>query len=267
MASTFQAAESSIYPPTLMDAQPRWDQWRDLFLSRVERPIPQVPCPPLSDTQKYHLGRSLAIFQLGESGEGRIAREIMVYHGPGITPAYRQALGLFVAEEARHGRILKCLLAALAMDPLQATWSNTVFTWGRRLMDIRFKLLVLMAAEVVGLSFYKLVSDGIQQGGFRMALEQICADEDDHLVFHADFFRAHIHTRADRVFFVMLWLLTCVAAIAFACFDHRKSLVALGIRKRLYLRRSFQHSLSALSYCLERESSSRRLERQSASAE
>ena len=250
-----------------MDAQPSWDQWRDLFLARVSRPIPQVNAQVMAESQKRNLGRSLAIFQLGESGEGRIAKEIMMIQQPGITVAYREALGLFVAEEARHGRILKNLLAALGMGSMHVTWSNTLFTWGRRLIGIRFKLLVLMAAEIVGLSFYQLVSEQIEQGELRAALKQICGDEEDHLCFHADFFRYQLRTRGDRGVFTLFWPLICFMAISMACFDHRDSLRSLGIRKRCYLRKALTYLKDASDHSLRLASPLRRPERQSASAE
>lgn len=250
-----------------MDAHPSWDQWRYLFLARVSRPIPQAQAPCMAASQRRNLGRSLAIFQLGESGEGRIAKEIMTIHQPGVTVAYREALGLFVAEEARHGRILKNLLAALGMGPMHFAWSNTLFTWVRRLIGIRLKLLVLMAAEVVGLSFYQLASEHMEQGGFRAALEQICEDEEDHLGFHADFFRCQLQTNVDRGVFKLLWPSICLIAISMACFDHRDSLRSLGIRKRFYFSRALAYLNDASDYSLRLSSPLRRPERQSASAE
>jgi hypothetical protein len=267
MANIVQIPGRSFSPAKLMDAHPSWDQWRYLFLARVSRPIPQVKAPCMAESQKRSLGRSLAIFQLGESGEGRIAKEIMLIHQPGITIAYREALGLFVAEEARHGRLLKNLLASLGMGPMHFAWSNTLFTWVRRLIGIRLKLLVLMAAEIVGLSFYQLVSEQIEQGGFRAVLEQICEDEEDHLGFHADFFHNQLRTKGDRIVFKILWPSICLIAISMACFDHRDSLRSLGIRKRFYFRRALAYVNDASDHSLRLSSPLRRPERQSASAE
>jgi hypothetical protein len=164
-----------------------WPLWLELFRTRVSRPLPQVEAPTLTALQARRLGRSLAIFQVGEAGEGRIAKQIRCFHGPGITTAYRDALGLFVAEEAPHGRILAVLVDALGASRISAAWTDALFTALRRLMGIRFKLLVLMAAEVAGLSFYQLIATHLGPGRFRAALEQICQDERDHLLFHGDF--------------------------------------------------------------------------------
>ena len=215
--------------------QRSWQLWRERFRARVARPLPEVEAPRLTALQARHLGRSLAIFQVGEAGEGRIARQIQRYRGPGITRAYCDALGLFVAEEARHGRMLAELVDALAAPQLSAAWTDVLFTALRRLMGIRFKLLVLMAAEVVGLSFYHLVATHLEPGSFREALEQICQDEKDHLLFHGDFFQSQLISTLDRLVFRLLWPLISQLALGMACFDHRQTLSSLGIHRLLFL--------------------------------
>jgi hypothetical protein len=215
--------------------QRSWQLWLERFQARAARPLPEVEAPRLTALQARPLGRSLAIFQVGEAGEGRIARQIRRYRGPGITTDYLDALGLFVAEEARHGRILAELVDSLGAPRLSAAWADVLFTALRRLMGIRFKLLVLMAAEVVGLSFYQLIATRLEPGRFRAALDQICQDENDHLVFHADFFQSQLISAFDRLAFRLLWPLISQMALAVACFDHRQTFSSLGIHRLMFL--------------------------------
>jgi len=233
----------------------------------MARPLPEVETPRLTALQALCLGRSLAIFQVGEAGEGRIARQIRRYRGPGITMAYGDALGLFVAEEARHGRILAELVDALGVPRLSAAWSDALFTALRRLIGIRFKLLVLMAAEVVGLSFYQLIAIHLEPGRFRSALEQICQDENDHLMFHADFFQSQLISALNRLVFQLLWPLISQMALAVACFDHRQTFLALGIHKSVFLDVGRRFIAQASDHCLSTDSLMLRSERQRASAE
>jgi hypothetical protein len=247
--------------------QQSWPMWRERFRARVARPLPEIEAPRLTAVQARCLGRSLAIFQVGEAGEGRIAMQIQSYRGPGITRAYCDALGLFVAEEARHGRMLAELVDALAAPRLSAAWTDVLFTALRRLMGIRFKLLVLMAAEVVGLSFYQLIATHLEPGGFRGALEQICQDEKDHLLFHADFFQSQLISALDRLVFRLLWPLISQLALAVACFDHRQTLSSLEIHRLMFLESGRRFISQASDHCFSADSLLLRPERQRASAE
>lgn len=251
-----------------MSSQHRsWPFWLERFRVRVGRQLPQAEAPRLTAFQRRCLGRSLAIFQVGEADEGRIARQIRRYRGPGITTAYGDALGLFVAEEARHARIIAALVTALDAPQLSKAWSDTLFTALRRLMGIRFKLLVLMAAEVVGLSFYQVIARRLAPGPFSAVLEQICEDESDHLLFHADFFQSQLISALDRLVFRLLWPLISLTALAVACFDHRQTFLALEIDKLVFMGQGRQLISQASVHCLSGSPLLLRPVRQRASAE
>jgi hypothetical protein len=200
-------------------------RWRDHFERNRLRPVPdlrgaaaEVPVPA-----RALLARSLAVFQLGESKGGRLASEIHAV--PGLSDEYRAAIMLFVDEELRHGRLLALCVEGLGGRLLERTWTESLFVAARRLFGVRFKLVVLLAAEAVGLGFYRTVAERLPEGALRACLDEICADEVHHLRFHGDAFRGQ---RAFRY----AWYPVVGAATAVVLVDHRRTLRALGVPLR-----------------------------------
>lgn len=177
-----------------------WKPWRAHFEANAARPIPDGLSPVeidegVPEELRAVLLLSLVRFQLGETGEGRIAREIDRAQLAAVDDDYRAALKLFVREEGRHANILARSIRALGGELLQEDWTADLFTASRGLLGVRLKLLVLWAAEVVSLSSYEAVASGLGPGPLRAALAQVAADERAHLRFHTAFFRAHLEGR------------------------------------------------------------------------
>lgn len=228
--------------------------WRAHFERNAARPLPLTTGPlPHQGSEGSEsaslVARSLARFQLGEAGEGRIAHEIWTKRVPGIDDDYRVALGLFVKEEARHARILAGLVLALDGKLLERTWTETLFVASRRLLGIRLKLLVLLVAEVVGIAFYGLLAERVPY--LRGPLSEMCRDEDAHLAFHADFFRTQATTAPRRLLFHVAFRLVALAAGTAVLLDHRSTLRALGVP----LREAASRLLAAARRVVEREPS------------
>src|SRR5262245_45436614 len=163
-----------------------FSRWRDHFERNRLRPLPDLrsAAAEVPARARTLLGRSLAVFQLGESKGGRLAKEINAL--PGVTDDYRAAIKLFVDEEQRHGCLLALCVEGLGGRLVDATWTESLFVAARRLLGVRFKLVVLLAAEAVGLGFYRTVAARLADGPLRACLEEICADEVQHLRFHCD---------------------------------------------------------------------------------
>lgn len=172
---------------------------------------------------------SIAIFQLGEAGEGRIAKEIDKTILFGIDDFYREALKLFVKEEGRHARILGECVRALKGNLIESNWTERLFYFGRRLLGVRLKLMVLLAAEVVGICFYRRLVDKIPNGLVKSALLDIIKDEEKHLKFHSDFFRIRIRNFFTKAIFRLLWRTIAFAVYITVILDHRKTFRVLGI--------------------------------------
>lgn len=199
-----------------------WKAWREHFESQKNRPFPILVKPyGLPEEWNRALIHSLARFQVGESGEGRIAREIDHVHSPVIDSDYRQALKMFVLEEGRHAHILAEMVREMGGSLLQETWTNQLFRWGRRQMGIRLKLLVLLVAEIVGVGFYSFLKNRLPSGTFRAALKEIINDESLHLSFHTEYFRRELTRPLEKIFFLGVWWTVALAACTVVYLDHR----------------------------------------------
>ncbi len=207
-----------------------WAPWLAHFEAQRTRPLPSTSGPHgLSPVSARALARSLAGLQLGETGEGRIAHEIERYADPGIDDDYRAALRLLVREEGRHAHVLGCALVALEAEPLRRHWTATLFVSARRLMGVRTKLLVLFAAEVIAAVMYGAFVVHLPDSDLRRALAQIQADEEQHVLFHADLFARVSRTRMSRLMFATAAWVVTAAALASVTLDHLTALRTLGI--------------------------------------
>jgi hypothetical protein len=179
----------AIHQTTHPAARP-WRGFRSHFEDNAQRPYPALPPPAAPTIGAASLAAILARFQLGEAGEGRIAHEIDRVAVCGVDADYRVALKLFVKEEGRHARILGAMVKSLGGKILQAKASNHLFRHARRFLGVRFKVSVLLVAEVVGGVLYDVLEKSLQEPSARAALRQIAGDERAHLAFHAAFLAA-----------------------------------------------------------------------------
>ena len=211
-----------------------WSGWRRHFERNARRALPAVEIP---EGLPARLTRSLAKFQLGETGEGRIVGEIRRSTMAGIDDDYKESLALFVKEEGRHARILAGIVKGMGGTLLGREWTERLFTHGRRMMGMRTKLMTLLAAEVVGIGFYGLTARSLPPGSLRATLEQIAGDEAAHLAFHCDFFRTQARTRVGRGVFLAGWWTLGGTACALVLLEHGPTLAELGVPRRETARR------------------------------
>jgi hypothetical protein len=213
----------------------RWLPYRRHFERTALRPLPEVPpvlAPGAPAAWAAACARVLARFQLGEAGEGRVARDIYRIQLAGIDDHYRHALGLFVKEEGRHARILAALVRGLGGRLLAHGTSNQLFRWCRRLLGLRFKLVTLLVAEVVGGETYAALAARAPDPALGAALAEIAGDERHHLGFHVDFFRATVRALPARLACgAALWAVG-LAALAVVLLENRRDLPPLALHPR-----------------------------------
>ena len=226
-------------PPAAPRAIPSpWAAWRLHFERNRRRPMPPAGCRgELTPGAAAALAWSLARFQIGETGEGRIVGAVARVQMTGVDDDYRRALALFIAEEGRHARILAGLIQSLGGTLLASTWTERGFVRLRRLAGIRTKLLVMYAAEVIGIGFYEALASALPAGPSHRALRSIAADERAHFAFHRRFFRLQAPGGWRRALFVAAWIVSASGAGAVVLWDHRRTLRALGLSKARLARR------------------------------
>jgi len=206
-----------------------WRPWRAHFERNRRRALPSVLGTGLPPTIAPAVAWSLARFQIGETGEGRIVGEIAASTITGVDDDYRRAVALFIAEEGRHAHILGRLVRALGGPLPSSTWTERAFTRVRRLAGVRVKMLAMFGAEVIGAAFYAALAAHLPPGATRAALEQIAGDERAHLCFHRDFFATQAPAGWRRGLFLLGWVPLAWAAAIAVGWDHRHTLWALRI--------------------------------------
>lgn len=207
----------------------RWQDWQELFSSRAARPAPTLESDLDYTRLPRSLARSLAVFQLGESGGGTVINQARQSELVGHPEDYAEAIRLFVAEEHRHADILAVCVRLLGGELLRENWTARLFVFGRRLIGLRLKIMVLLAAEVVGLCYYRLIASRLPPCALRDRLLEIADDEKDHLEFHCDFLRGQVTSRFRQLIFLSTWRTLMLASEIVVLLDHREALRELYI--------------------------------------
>lgn len=206
-----------------------WKNWRDVFQGRADRPLPTLDAD-LDYTQlPRSLAHSLAVFQLGESGGGGVVEQARRSRLSGIDNHYAETVDLFVSEESRHANQLAVCVRFLGGELIRRNWAARLFVFGRRLIGLRCKILVLLAAEVVGLSLYRLIATRLPPCRMRDTLVQLIGDKHSHLQFHCAFLESQATTPLRRMLFKTSWRVLIFVAGLVTLIYHRSTLRDLSL--------------------------------------
>lgn len=207
-----------------------WWEWQRFFAARSRKQLPSL------ETADHYCGipdsvaRSLAVFQLGESGGGTVVQQARQSSIENIDAHYVKAIELFVKEEHHHAEILAICVRNLGGALIQKNWTARLFVIARRLMGLRLKVLVLLAAEVVGICYYHVLATRLPNTRLQQLLAQIVEDERAHLHFHCCFLRSQMISGWRRALFVLVWRSTMAAAAIVVLIDHRRALRDLDLK-------------------------------------
>ena len=203
------------------------------------RPDFSVPCELDEGPALSHLRKSLAVFQLGETGEGTALKKFAKRFSVDGTSDYSQAVALFVGEEKRHATYLAEAVSHLGGNLISTQWTNVVFRFVRRMINLEFELQILMTAEIVGLGYYALLGEEVPDKGIKSLCKRLASDEVGHLRFHADFFRTRFTNARPTLIKLWRWQFRLIftAVLSVAWWDHRNALRAFDISRSNLFRR------------------------------
>ncbi len=213
--------------------KPNWAHWRQRFAARADRKLPTLDTSVDYSDLPPSLARSLAVFQLGESGGGTVIEQARDSELASADEDYAEAIRLFVAEEHRHANVLAMCVRLLGGELIRRNWTQRLFLFGRRLIGLRLKVLVLLAAEVVGICYYSSIASRLSPGPVRRWLYELVEDERSHLEFHCLFLQSQVSSAWRRWLFVAVWRSVMFAAAIVVMIDHRRTVreLDLGFRR------------------------------------
>jgi hypothetical protein len=174
------------------------------------------------------LARSLARFELGESGDGANLRRLAAETGD---PTYSRAIELFVMEEYQHARWLTDLRERFGGERLESHWSDSAFVLLRHIGGLRREICVLLTAEVIALTYYRVLALADDDPLLGATCRRILKDERGHVAFH----RATLSHEfagmpaAGRTAAILSWRSFVAATAQIVAWDHREVLDLAGI--------------------------------------
>lgn len=192
--------------------------------------------PQVSPSTRRALGRSLAVFQVGESGTGE---HLFSAASHARAPAwYMQDLKAFVAEEQEHARLLAVVLAGLDYPLRSSHWTDKAFVVIRRIKSLRTEVLTLLVAELIALRYYSALRDGTDDPDLTDVFGRIHADEVRHVAFHAATLPHRLARFSKPVAMIVraLWNVLVTGTSLMVAIDHGTILSATGVSRVRFVR-------------------------------
>ena len=181
------------------------------------------------------VARSIARFELGESGDGERIRRLAWATGDA---AYARAIELFIAEEQQHARWLGILRERFGGEPLRSHWSDAAFVVLRHGGGLRREICVLLAAELVALSYYRVLPLAYDDPLLHAVCRRVLRDERGHVAFHRATLGDELASmRAPaRAAARVAWRAFVATTAAVVAWDHRAVLELAGVSRRDFRR-------------------------------
>lgn len=196
-----------------------------------ELQLPESACD-LPEHVRTALARSIAIFQLGESGGGtRLRRYTRSIASLENLQGYQRAVDLFVAEEQSHAALLARTVKHLRGTLLQKQWTNSIFRWMRDLVNLEFNIQVLLTAELIAEVYFGLLSLRCSDPVVQTVAKKLLRDEMGHLSFQRDFLFERLKTLTPAMQRLWRWQFQTIhfATACVVSWDHRDCLRSLNV--------------------------------------
>ncbi len=218
-----------------MESSSTYDRWHRYFDDRAGEPLDAPFAEPLPDAPgREAIARSLARFELGESGDGERLRRLAAETGD---ETYARTIELFVREENAHARWLGILRERFGGTKLTSHWSDHAFVVLRHIGALRFEICVLLSAEVTALTYYRVLGEAHPDPVLRAACKRVLLDERGHVAFHrATLGREFASLRGlQRRAAALAWRTFVAATATVVALDHGDVLALAGVSRREFV--------------------------------
>jgi hypothetical protein len=174
--------------------------------------------------------RSVREFQLGDGGgpAALIAWNARSFREQ--SPAMKEVVDLWFAEEREHSRLLGRALERLGGAPVTTHWSFRLFCRVRKYGGVSFELQALTLTELVSTAYYRELRRLCPDIPVRQMCSLILRDEAGHVAFHNDRLAADGRSPlgiAGSMWALQFWL-SGLAAATVLWSSHGRCLRALG---------------------------------------
>lgn len=214
-------------------ATSRFQSWVDHFVRNTDRQVAMeldidwsAPCE-LDEPVRRAFVTSFQRFELGEDGDGATLLAKARAAGDAV---YSEALSRLVVEEQRHSALFRRGLEHLGGPRLSAHWSDSAFTFLRRMLGLRTELGLFLVAESVAMGYFTALREAAPTPVLRGIGRRVESDEADHLRFQTDRLRhGFAATSAPvRLLVGLAWGVVAAGAATVLCLGHAGALRACG---------------------------------------
>ena len=198
-----------------------------------------VACEMEEGAGRRALADSLAIFQIGETGDGSTLQKWAVREcgqDPRLA-GYPAAVKLFIREENFHADLLAKMVGHLGGRLREKHWAAWAFNRVRKLIPrLEYEIQILLSAELIARAYYGLLARQVPEAAIQRCCARLVKDEIKHIAFHAEFFRERFESWTPAA--VGIWRMQFRFLFQLAAWlvwwNHRPAFVALGITRGLY---------------------------------
>lgn len=217
-----------------------FEYWQKYFLKNSENRVePNWNSKmELSPEILKFLVPSLEQFQLGDGGgpASLIAWNAKSFRSS--SPQMQKLVDEWFREEKEHSRLLGKALDRFGGTPITTHWSFEIFCFLRKILGVRFELIILLCTEIASTIYYRLLYKYTPDEPFQKMCLLILRDEAQHINFHQNrLVLAAIDGKSRYRNFYKLFINFCtLAAGSVLWMSHGKTLRILGASTKEFYR-------------------------------
>jgi hypothetical protein len=193
----------------------------------------------LTSYERRVIAGSIATFQLGEQSEGRtLLHAARCYERAHKADQLAHIIALFIGEEQHHAALLGAFMDQHGIPRKGRDWTDQVFRRVRRLAGFELHLSVLIAAELIGIVYYRALEAATGCAQLKAVCRSFVADELAHVGFESELLLEALARKRPvvRAAAAALHRAFFTGASVVVWFAHRRVLRGAGHSLRSYLR-------------------------------